>query len=407
RGAQGPAQALDWLGEAARALDAAHRHGVVHRDVKPANLLLDRGGELHVVDFGIASAAGLDSFTKPGTVLGTAGYLSPEQAQGAQTTPASDRYALGVVAFELLAGTRPFERESPTAEAMAHVSALVPAISSRRPSLPPELDRVFERALAKEPEERYPSCAEFVSALRAALAEAAGATMPLAPVDPPTGRRAAEPERRSPPVPVSLRRSRRRWPILLAGLLAAGAGGVALAAALTSGDDTDRVATPESSHPVASTTRAKAPRPTTRIVVVTQPGTTEQVTVTVAPPSTEPPAPTTSEVPSEPADTETAEEETASVSTGSARDGVRLTDESTGLIRRGRYSEALPLAQSALASLQGSGQLYEAYANYNVGKSLLGVGRCAEALPFLDCSEAIQGRRAEITRDRAAAQRCA
>src|SRR6266496_543471 len=130
-GAQEVGLALEWLEQAATALDAAHRHGVVHRDVKPANLLLDRNGNVHVADFGIASAAGMDSLTMTGTVLGTAGYLSPEQAQGARATSASDRYALAVVAFELLTGVRPYAADSPTAEAAAHVNAPVPSISGR------------------------------------------------------------------------------------------------------------------------------------------------------------------------------------------------------------------------------------------------------------------------------------
>jgi serine/threonine-protein kinase len=104
-----PSQVLDWLGEAAAALDAAHAAGIVHRDVKPGNLLLDDRGHVKVADFGIASAAGMDSFTQTGTILGTAGYLSPEQARGERATAASDRYALGVVAWELLTGRRPFE----------------------------------------------------------------------------------------------------------------------------------------------------------------------------------------------------------------------------------------------------------------------------------------------------------
>ena len=133
-GAQPPARALAWLEQAAATLDSAHRHGVVHRDVKPANLLLDSHDALHVADFGIASAAGLDSMTLTGTVLGTAGYLSPEQAQGERADPASDLYALAVVAYELLSGQRPFENDSPTAEAVAHVHAPVPSIA---PCTPP------------------------------------------------------------------------------------------------------------------------------------------------------------------------------------------------------------------------------------------------------------------------------
>src|ERR671935_687213 len=99
QGAVDPGEALGWLEQAAAALDAAHANGVVHRDVKPGNLLLDRTGDVHVADFGIASAAGLDALTLTGTVLGTAGYLAPEQAQGERATPASDRYALAVVAY--------------------------------------------------------------------------------------------------------------------------------------------------------------------------------------------------------------------------------------------------------------------------------------------------------------------
>jgi serine/threonine-protein kinase len=95
-------RALTWLAQTAAALDRAHANGIVHRDVKPANLLLDREENVHVSDFGIASASGADMLTEPGTVLGTAGYISPEQARGEPATPASDRYALGVVAFELL-----------------------------------------------------------------------------------------------------------------------------------------------------------------------------------------------------------------------------------------------------------------------------------------------------------------
>ena len=165
-------QALEWLEQAARALDQAHASGVVHRDVKPANLLLDADDNVHVTDFGIASAAGLDTLTLPGTVLGTAGYLSPEQAQGEAATPASDRYALGAVAFELLTGRRPFESETAATEAFAHVNAPVPSATRIDPRLSPRVDAVLERALAKDPDARPATASALVRDLRAAIADA-------------------------------------------------------------------------------------------------------------------------------------------------------------------------------------------------------------------------------------------
>jgi serine/threonine-protein kinase len=227
-GAQPTQQACEWLEDTARALDAAHGHGVVHRDVKPANLLLDRDDNVYVADFGIASAAGLDSMTMTGTVMGTAGYLSPEQAQGDRATAASDRYAFGVVAFELLTGTRPFEAESMTAEAAAHVHADVPSVCDRLSSLPCELDPVFQRALAKEPGGRYATCAEFVADLRQALHEAAGMTrqlerVPAAPPPPPADAPARA--RRFPVVPALLGLA-----LIGAGILAAPRGGAGIPA---------------------------------------------------------------------------------------------------------------------------------------------------------------------------------
>src|SRR3954447_26021097 len=176
-GGTDPAQALRWLEQAAVALDAAHARGVIHRDVKPANLLIARDGSIRVADFGIASAAGLASVTIPGTVLGTLGYLAPEQASGRDVGPAADRYSLAVVAYELLAGERPYERAGTgTGEAAAAARDPVPAISSVAADLPATLDPVFERALAKDPARRYPSCAEFVADLRRAFDEDAGRT---------------------------------------------------------------------------------------------------------------------------------------------------------------------------------------------------------------------------------------
>jgi eukaryotic-like serine/threonine-protein kinase len=342
-GAQPPAQALDWLEQAARALDAAHAHGVVHRDVKPANLLLDREGKVHVADFGIASAAGLDSLTMTGTVLGTAGYLSPEQAQGDRATPASDRYSLGVVAFELLTGTRPFESESVTAEAAAHVHAQVPSICERDSSLPCELDPVFAHALAKEPNARFDSCADFVADLRAALQQAVGDTRVLAP--------------RPPPLQRAPHRSRFPLVAVLASL-AIVAAGILAAVLLTRGGS------------------SAEQRTFVRTVVKTGPGRTvkQRVTVTAATP---PPAVSTVPL-------------TAS-SGGSIGEGIRLTDQATALMKSGDYNGALRLAQQALAILNGTGQTYEAYASFDAGNSLAHLGRCDEAKPYLDTRERLLG----------------
>ena len=164
-----PRVALRWLGEAAAALDAAHDAGIVHRDVKPANMLLDGRGRLALADFGIARLGLEDQITQTGQVLGTAAYISPEQAMGEPSTPASDRYALAVVAFELLTGSKPFEAENFAAQARAHVDDEPPDASLRDPDLPRAVDGVLARGMAKEPADRWESGAAFVRALDDAL----------------------------------------------------------------------------------------------------------------------------------------------------------------------------------------------------------------------------------------------
>lgn len=163
--------AVAWLHQAAAALDTAHDAGVVHRDIKPGNLLLDGRSRLAVADFGIARLAWEDQLTATGQVLGTAAYLSPEQALGEAAAPASDRYALAVVAYELLTGSRPFEAEHFAAQARAHVEDPPPPASSRAPELSKAVDAVLERGLAKDPNDRWGSSEEFVSALERTLGQ--------------------------------------------------------------------------------------------------------------------------------------------------------------------------------------------------------------------------------------------
>ena len=149
---------------------APTRAGIVHRDVKPGNLLVADDGTIRVSDFGIARAADQDTLTAAGSVLGSVGYMSPEQARGEPSSAASDRYGLACVAFELLTGRRPFEREGQAAEAAAHARETPPSARQLEPSLPPTVDAVFARGLAKRPDERHPTSAAFVDDLRAALA---------------------------------------------------------------------------------------------------------------------------------------------------------------------------------------------------------------------------------------------
>jgi eukaryotic-like serine/threonine-protein kinase len=359
-----PAQVLAWLEQAAAALDSAHAAGVVHRDIKPGNLLLDGRDEVHVGDFGIASAVGLDSFTEAGTILGTAGYLSPEQARGERATDASDRYSLAVVAYELLAGRRPFESESTTAEASRHATAPVPSIRREKSDLPPAFDRVFQRALAKEPAARYPSAAEFVAELRAALHEDAGTTGSIVPIWPmPTAvTEVASPIYPSQPTPsvIDGASASRRWLLPLLFLLLIGGGAAAFA--VTRGS------------PPSSATGKR--NPVTILRTVTQPGTTIEQTVTA--PALPPPT--------------TAAATTHVASAG----GADLNLQGYAKMRAGDYQGALPLLEQAVQQLTGTGSLDEAYADYNLAFTRYALGQCTDVLSLLDHSESVQGRRKEI-----------
>ena len=383
-----PDDAIRWLKQAADALDEAHRRGIVHRDVKPANLLLDERGDLHVGDFGIARVVDetTTGMTIAGTVLGTAGYLAPEQARGEPATPASDIYSLGVVAYELLTGGRPFEGGSATAEAAAHIHEPVPPASERIVGLPRRVDAVFERVLAKNPAHRYASARDFVRALCLALEAEAEPTRVLPPAERGVARRAPE---RPPAVATSLRR--RSWlPLVAAVALAAAAlTGVVLAAALGGDESGERSATEagnaqtptpatEDTRPPPATEPAPAPPPPT---------------AAPPPPAATPPPPPTAPTPAPPPP--------APQGNLSIQEAVRLTDQATFRMRAGDYAGALPLAQQALARLQGTGHTYEGYANYNVGKSLVELGRCPEALPYLDRRERLLGPSPAVTAARA------
>lgn len=153
------------LRQVAEALDAAHRHGLVHRDVKPQNILVDENGQAKVVDFGIAKGLSDSNLTEAGTGMGTVHYVSPEQARGERATPASDIYSTGVVLYEMLTKQLPFDADSPVGVAMQHVSAPPPLPSEINPTIPPEVEAIVMRALAKNPEDRYPTAMALATAL--------------------------------------------------------------------------------------------------------------------------------------------------------------------------------------------------------------------------------------------------
>jgi eukaryotic-like serine/threonine-protein kinase len=164
-----PPAAVDVLAQACRGLDYAHRHGVVHRDVKPGNLLVNRDRVVKLADFGIAKAAEQSDITKVGSVLGTAAYLAPEQARGEPAGPGSDLYALGVVAYQLMAGRLPYEAASLTDLARLQDTGPPPALDQLAPDVPHALALAVMQALHRDPEQRYAAASDMEDALRAGL----------------------------------------------------------------------------------------------------------------------------------------------------------------------------------------------------------------------------------------------
>jgi serine/threonine-protein kinase len=170
-----PGRARAIAAQICTALAHAHAAGLVHRDVKPANVIVDERDRVKVTDFGIARASGDSTLTATGSVLGSAHYMAPEQASGAPVTPATDVYAAGIVLYEMLTNALPFTGDSPVSVAMRHVSDEVPAPSAVNPAVPASLDAVVARATAKAPADRWPGAAAMGAAL-----EGGGETAPLA-----------------------------------------------------------------------------------------------------------------------------------------------------------------------------------------------------------------------------------
>jgi eukaryotic-like serine/threonine-protein kinase len=391
---------LRWLGEAASALDAAHQNGIVHRDVKPGNLLLDQRGRLGVTDFGIARLAFDTPVTSTGEVLGTAAYLAPEQARGDAGIPASDRYALAVVAYELLTGRRPFEGDTFAAQAHQHVK-VEPVAPSRRVAgdLPPGVDAALLRGLEKRPEDRWPTAHELVEALGAAHDEEGttvamggtdrtepltASTRPEAPaVEPPPPRTPIVSSRR-PPRPATPRRTvaepvaarpreaparRRRW-----APLAALAGAVAVLAAVVvaglggGGERAGRAPARASSAPSRTAS--------------TSPASTSQA------PESSPPTGASSGAPS-----------------ADGRSVAQLNDEGFRLINAGQPGQAIAPLRRAVDKCGSSTEVTCAYAMYNLGHALRVTGRPREAIPILERRLQIPNQQDVVRRELESARR--
>jgi eukaryotic-like serine/threonine-protein kinase len=274
-------------GEIAAGLAHAHANGIVHRDLKPSNVLFDSEGRAKLADFGIARTAGQATLTEAGTIMGTAAYLSPEQAEGAPTGPASDVYSFGVILYRLLTGQLPFTGSTPLEVALKHHRDTPRPIHSVRPGAPAALAALAEQALAKNPSDRPADGAALASLLAEpatiALAPPADNDRTLllgAPPAPPTEPRA----RRRPP----RRRGNRRLLLLLVVLALLAAGGVLAAVLLTGGDGTE-TRQPQTNRPTTTESPAPGPEPvpddTTE--ATTEPTTTEDQTTTQTEPTTE------------------------------------------------------------------------------------------------------------------------
>jgi serine/threonine-protein kinase len=268
--------------EVAAGLAHAHDRGLVHRDLKPANVLFDADGRAKIADFGIARMGGAGTLTEAGTLLGTAAYISPEQASGEPATAASDVYSFGVILFRMLTGRLPFAAEVPLELVAMHRNEPPPPVASFRPDAPPQLARLADACLAKDPGARPRDGSELVAALGGVPATAEAATAVLTPP--------AEPTPVIRPRPAPSRPARRRRGVLAAlllGLLAAAAAGLAVAlighgssSSATTTTTTHRRTTHSTTTRSTSTTQPSASTSTTTTSSTTTKPTTTRPTTT-------------------------------------------------------------------------------------------------------------------------------
>lgn len=234
-----PAEAVEIMKQLCSGISAAHLHGIIHRDVKPQNILMDHSGMVKLTDFGIAMALSATALTQTNSVMGTVHYLSPEQARGGMATKRTDIYSLGIVLFEMLAGKLPFSGESAVSIALKHLQEQTPSVRALRPEIPQSLENVILKATSKDPAVRYPSAESMLRDLHTVLEperanegafepppidEDATKAIPII-TDMPSSERTIEPKPVSPPpeppgeAPAKPKKKRKKWPYVLSGII--------------------------------------------------------------------------------------------------------------------------------------------------------------------------------------------
>jgi serine/threonine-protein kinase len=351
-----PRRLLEILRPVGSALDYAHQRGVVHRDVKPANVLIAQDRRVKLVDLGTATAKHLTQITSENEVMGTLAYIAPERLSGDSVgEPPADVYSLAVLAFEALAGHQPNRHENPRDLLDEVLHEPTPDLVEAWPEAPPRLARVLMQGMHPRPERRPPTAGTLVRDIEAALAAPIGRVAPpidpTEPMTPPTEYDRAP--TRSPPQRLFGARRRPRWlvPAVLGACVLLGLG---TWLAVSGGGGENGGGTPGAKRAAASREPRSSP-------AATPPATTSGA-ATPAPAATAP---------------------AAGVAAGS--EGARLNEEGYSLIQQGRYEEAIPILRRAVASFpSGSTDLNYAYALFNLGHALRLAGRPQEAIPILE-----------------------
>jgi serine/threonine-protein kinase len=363
RGPLPPARAVEVLRGVAEALDHAHGEGIVHRDVKPANVLLGRDGRTKLADLGIATAVEGTRITMSGTVLGTAAYMAPEQLEGHKPGPAADVYSLAVLAWESLSGRRAYDGRTPIEIATRKAAEPPPSLASAWPDAPRAVVELLRRSMGADLAARPVTATGLVDELEQALAEPEPQPEPVAAPQP-----APVVERATAPHPGYVRHKRSRGPsrllpvlaLLVAIALAAGA-----VLAFTGGSDsTKHAAAPAKKH-------AKKQK---------QPKAAQQQAPATSQPSAAAPAPT-----QQPTSGGYAVPQPAGTS---ASEGARLNAQGKSLSDSGDYKGAIATLEEAArafpAGTTAAGDIQYAYTLFNLGHALVQAGRPADAVPVLE-----------------------